>query len=877
MKPRILAGIFGLAIWLSLLLMGGAVNARAQCVASPSGLVDLWSAEGNVIDSIGTNNGTLVGGAMYAPGEVGQAFSFDGSTGYVSIPDSPSLDQFTTNITIEAWIKVNQTNSDYNWRGLVTKGNSSWRMQETPDVGRIYFAGSGLSTDLSGNRNLNDEQWHHVATIYDGTNIYLYVDGVLDASTPATGTIWQNNSPVEIGNTYNNPNNYCFDGLIDAVSIYNRALSAKEIAAIYASSSAGKCELPPIITSQPTNETLLLGQNAVFNVAVTGIAPFTYQWSFNGTNLVGATNATLTVPNVQPAQTGEYSVQVGNNGGTTNSANVALTVVLPPTITLQPVSVTALTYTSAGFTVAATGTGPLSYHWQKNGTNLVDGGNISGSATASLSLSTVSTTDAGNYQAIISSPYATTNSAVAVLTVPSTIVSLGTASAMSGNTITIPVNMDTLGVENAFLGSVSYDPTKLVLQGIQLGTNDSGAFLEEIDTQTNNGNVGIVLFFDWSPIPVGPQQIAQLVFSTLPVTNTATVNLTFSDTPTLRQLADVNANPLPLITQSTSITLDPAEYEADVYPRFNGDHQVNLSDWLEVGRMVAGLDTPTNTDELLRADCAPRNAPDGVLSVADWVQAGRYVLGLDPLTLVPAVNPEVQPQVQAEVQAVGQSKARSALKAVPHNAPNPTRILQVATVTGQRGQSVSVPVQLVTIANENAVGLTVDYNPALLTLTGVTRGTNTTGAQLNVNSNPLTGKVGIALALSPGLSLTAGTNQVAVLQFSTHTNAVGTLGLTLDSSVVVAQVADKSANVLATSLVSGAVITPPAPTILTMQSGGNLSLAWPVGSGTYQLLTATTPVGPWLPIGATFTTNGNNVTVSVQATNQQQYFRLQGQ
>jgi len=228
---------------LSLLLMGGAVNARAQCVASPSGLVDLWSAEGNVIDSIGTNNGTLVGGAMYAPGEVGQAFSFDGSTGYVSIPDSPSLDQFTTNITIEAWIKVNQTNSDYNWRGLVTKGNSSWRMQETPDVGRIYFAGSGLSTDLSGNRNLNDEQWHHVATIYDGTNIYLYVDGVLDASTPATGTIWQNNSPVEIGNTYNNPNNYCFDGLIDEASIYNRALSAAEIAAIYAAGSAGKC--PP--------------------------------------------------------------------------------------------------------------------------------------------------------------------------------------------------------------------------------------------------------------------------------------------------------------------------------------------------------------------------------------------------------------------------------------------------------------------------------------------------------------------------------------------------------------------------------------------------------------------------------------------------------
>ena len=53
---------------------------------------------------------------------MGQAFSFDGTSGYVSIPDSPFLDAFTTSITIEAWIKVNQLTANSDWEGIVTKG-----------------------------------------------------------------------------------------------------------------------------------------------------------------------------------------------------------------------------------------------------------------------------------------------------------------------------------------------------------------------------------------------------------------------------------------------------------------------------------------------------------------------------------------------------------------------------------------------------------------------------------------------------------------------------------------------------------------------------------------------------------------------------------
>ena len=83
---------------------------------------------------------------------------------------------------------------------------------------------------LLGTRNVNDGQWHHVAGVYDGTNMFLYVDGTLDVSKPATGSIVQNSYPVCIGHNAEAPAS-SFNGLIDEVSLYNRALTAAEIQA----------------------------------------------------------------------------------------------------------------------------------------------------------------------------------------------------------------------------------------------------------------------------------------------------------------------------------------------------------------------------------------------------------------------------------------------------------------------------------------------------------------------------------------------------------------------------------------------------------------------------------------------------------------------
>ena len=388
------------------------VNPPPPCAPVLSGMADWWPGEGNANDTVGVNQGTLVGGVSFAPGEVGQAFLFDGSSGYVSIPDSPSLDSFVTNITIELWLKVNQTTPNSDWRGIVTKGNSSWRLQGVQGANTVNFAANGVSTSLTGSRNINDGVWHHVGAVYDGAKIYLYVDGTLDSSATATGSISQNSYPVCLGQNPEAPHPYYFNGLIDEVSLYHRALTANEIALIYYAGTGGKCPLPLAIMAQPANETVTAGSSANLNVVASGPAPLFYQWTFNGTNLVGATNSTLLIPSVQVTDAGVYAVIVSNNYDSVVSSNAVLTVITqPPIITTQPASQTNFAGYSASFTVAASGSQPLSYQWTFNTTNLV------GATNATLSLTNLQLVQSGTYAVQVSNAYGLANSANALLTV----------------------------------------------------------------------------------------------------------------------------------------------------------------------------------------------------------------------------------------------------------------------------------------------------------------------------------------------------------------------------------------------------------------------------------------------------------------------------
>ncbi|MGO8931518.1 MAG: immunoglobulin domain-containing protein, partial [Limisphaerales bacterium] len=140
-----------------------------------------------------------------------------------------------------------------------------------------------------------------------------------------------------------------FKGMIDEVDYFNRALSAAEIAAIYAAGVSGKCLTPsaPYIYTQPANQVVAVGGGVTFSVGVAGTPPLSYQWSFDGSALDGATNASLTLTNVQFSQAGNYSVVITNVAGTASSSNATLSVNFPPAL----VDVVNVTNAQSGATV----------------------------------------------------------------------------------------------------------------------------------------------------------------------------------------------------------------------------------------------------------------------------------------------------------------------------------------------------------------------------------------------------------------------------------------------------------------------------------------------------------------------------------------------
>ncbi|MEI7730865.1 MAG: immunoglobulin domain-containing protein, partial [Verrucomicrobiota bacterium] len=136
---------------------------------------------------------------------------------------------------------------------------------------------------------------------------------------------------------------------------------------------------PPFITSHPPSQTVNTGGSTAFTVGVAGAQPLFYQWRFNGSTLSGATNATLTLANVQGAQAGNYTVVVTNASGSTTSLVATLTVLTtdPPYITSQPQDLTMMAGDTATLTVQAGGTAPLAYQWFKGGAAILAATNSS--------------------------------------------------------------------------------------------------------------------------------------------------------------------------------------------------------------------------------------------------------------------------------------------------------------------------------------------------------------------------------------------------------------------------------------------------------------------------------------------------------------------
>lgn len=189
-----------------------------------------------VSDAAGNrHNGMVQGPPLWKPdqGVQGGALEFDGARSWVECSDSDSL-ELRDALSISAWFKGRS--SDQPLQTLMAKGEA-WRLQRQGDKGQLEFALIGPQTTgaskskpptILSKRKVEDDLWHHVAGVYDGQRMVLYLDGVADGAVSATGPIAVNNVPVTLGENGLSRGRF-FNGWLDNARLYGRALSADEV------------------------------------------------------------------------------------------------------------------------------------------------------------------------------------------------------------------------------------------------------------------------------------------------------------------------------------------------------------------------------------------------------------------------------------------------------------------------------------------------------------------------------------------------------------------------------------------------------------------------------------------------------------------------
>jgi Concanavalin A-like lectin/glucanases superfamily/Immunoglobulin domain len=278
---------------------------------------------------------------------VGTGFSLDGTNMYVQIPDSPVLKP--AQLTVECWVK---------WNNLNTPGTSVYPGQQyivfKQNSRMSDFEGYVLSKDrtwddiilwevtcasgqlvrIDSTSPVTTNVWYHLAGVRGSNYIQLYFNGRLEAQTGVDFPQDYGDWPLYFGTSGQTYYDRKLNGVIDEVALYNRALSANEIAAVYAAGAAGKCKGTNgiLIVAQPQDQSAVPGGNVSFTVSATGAEPMVYQWEFNDVLILGATNSTLALTGVQASNTGSYKVVISNATGTKTSAVAILTVTDSPVL-----------------------------------------------------------------------------------------------------------------------------------------------------------------------------------------------------------------------------------------------------------------------------------------------------------------------------------------------------------------------------------------------------------------------------------------------------------------------------------------------------------------------------------------------------------------
>ncbi|MCE2840285.1 MAG: DUF1566 domain-containing protein [Bacteroidetes bacterium] len=270
-----------------------------------NGLVGWWGFNGNAQDGSGNGNHGTVNGATLTTDRFGNqngAYSFDGVDDFISVSECVQIPLSSNNRTCSFWIKSNIIDNPPN-RDILNWGNyqSNQRFGFTMYSGLTYFCAQ--NNDFYGSVFVGDNGWKFITLTYNGQFVSIYVNGLLDGGqfrnlNTVGDTIVIGSSPLF------HPDATYFDGLIDDIGIWNRALSQQEITNLYNSQS---CQVS--ITTQPSSQTTGTNRNVQFSV-ISSDSNSTYRWQTdmglgfqnltNAGQYLGVNTSTLNVSNTSP-------------------------------------------------------------------------------------------------------------------------------------------------------------------------------------------------------------------------------------------------------------------------------------------------------------------------------------------------------------------------------------------------------------------------------------------------------------------------------------------------------------------------------------------------------------------------------------------------
>jgi hypothetical protein len=344
-------------------LLALSVNAFGQIPTD--GLVAHYSFDGNANDLSGNgNHGTVNGATLVADrnGNVGSAYSFDGSTNYIDVAHSGSLTFSSNAISISFWANIASVPTSGNdimiskqsGSGTTQQGFNLFTNQDQTN-GLQIRNGSGGTWGGANILNVSLNEYHHIVYTFDNGIATAYIDGIQTSYlTGQTAVIGSNTMNLLIGKAnWSNVNSPNFHGIIDEIQIYNRALTETEVTSMYTVCTN------PTATITPQGSTTICFGSSVLLSANSGDG-YTYQWLRDGVVISGQTGISYSA-----SQSGSYTVSVIDGDCSALSSPVSVVVNANPD---NSVSASGSTTFCAGGSVTLTAVGSGSYLWSNGAT-----------------------------------------------------------------------------------------------------------------------------------------------------------------------------------------------------------------------------------------------------------------------------------------------------------------------------------------------------------------------------------------------------------------------------------------------------------------------------------------------------------------------------